>query len=371
MIKQKKFNLAETNIANLGTDLEKKVRATAAHGEDQWKDAGKKVGLEVWRIVNFTVTDWPVKQYGEFYDGDSYIILHTYKKTPASQSLSWDLYFWLGKRTTQDEAGTAAYKTVELDDNLGGAPIEHREVQEHESAEFLKLFEGKIRYLSGGADTGFHHVGPEKYRPRLLQIRGRANNKNDVAAKERPLSRDSLNKGDVFILDTGLIIYQWAGSSAGIFEKNKASQIARAFDDERRGQVKIVVINGEANDEDSAEFWKALGGHGPVKSASEGDKEASATTAGSGPKKLFRVHDNNFNEVPVKKASLASDDVFILDAACEIFVWVGKGSSKQERSTSLGRAQDYLAKSGRPLYLPLTRIYEGGENEIFLHHLTQ
>jgi gelsolin len=50
------------------------------------------------------------------YDGDSYIILNTYKKDPDSDVLSYDLHFWLGEETTQDEAGTAAYKTVELDD---------------------------------------------------------------------------------------------------------------------------------------------------------------------------------------------------------------------------------------------------------------
>lgn len=42
--------------------------------------------------------------------------MQTYKKTPDAEALSYDLHFWLGENTSQDEAGTAAYKTVELDD---------------------------------------------------------------------------------------------------------------------------------------------------------------------------------------------------------------------------------------------------------------
>jgi gelsolin len=68
---------------------------------------------------------------GTFYAGDSYIVLHvrgllladkvahvsqTYTVRSDSEELAHDLHFWLGRNTSTDEAGTAAYKTVELDD---------------------------------------------------------------------------------------------------------------------------------------------------------------------------------------------------------------------------------------------------------------
>lgn len=40
----------------------------------------------------------------------------------------------------QDEYGTAAYKTVELDTFLNDAPIQHREVEGHESELFKSYF---------------------------------------------------------------------------------------------------------------------------------------------------------------------------------------------------------------------------------------
>lgn len=61
-----------------------------------WANAGKAVGIEIWRIEQFKVVAVPREQYGTFYDGDSYIVLSTYK-VADSPALKYDLHFWLGK----------------------------------------------------------------------------------------------------------------------------------------------------------------------------------------------------------------------------------------------------------------------------------
>jgi len=369
MLKQKEYNLADSNIANLGSDLDKKIRQAAANTEDAWKGAGKKLGLEIWRIEKFHVKAWPKDQYGSFYSGDSYIVLHTYKKKPDSDALAWDVHFWLGKHTSQDEAGTAAYKTVELDDLLNGAPVQHREVQGHESEMFMKYFNNQIRLMEGGVDSGFHHVEPEKYTPRLLHLKG----KKRVRVTQVDLVAGSLNSGDVFILDAGLKLYQFNGRKSGPQEKMKGAQTSRAISDERKGLPQIFVIEEGEKGSDSKEFWTAMGGEAAIKTAEEGGSDDDAENEGNKVRKLFRLSDASgtmtFSEVGsgsnIKRNQLDSSDVFIFDDGAEVFAWIGKKSSVEEKKKALSFAQDYLTKYNRPIWLPICRILEGAENETF------
>ena len=70
----------------------------------------------------------PAPYAGRFYCGDSYIVLATTARARGG-ALDYALHFWLGEATSQDEAGVAAFKTVELDQKLGDAARQHRETQ--------------------------------------------------------------------------------------------------------------------------------------------------------------------------------------------------------------------------------------------------
>ena len=105
------MDISDTNMAGVGSDEDKAVRKAAAKTEKAWAGVGKEVGIQIWRVEKFKVVPWPKDKYGSFYEGDSYIVLHTYKEAPDTPKLVYDLYFWLGKKTTQDEMGTAAYKS--------------------------------------------------------------------------------------------------------------------------------------------------------------------------------------------------------------------------------------------------------------------
>lgn len=367
MLKQKKLDITQTNIAHIGSDLDKKVRQAAGAHEAAWTNVGKAEGIEVFRIENFNVKKW--SRPGEFYDGDSYIVVKTKKN--SNGTFSWDIHFWLGKYTSQDEAGVAAYKTVELDDFLGGAPVQHREVDGYESERFASYFTPPgIRILHGGVDSGFQHVKPEEYKPRLLHIKGTT---KSIRVHEVKLTADSLNSGDAFILDLGLKLIQWMGKGVSIGERTKATQLARALDDERGGKVQIEVFT--EGDAGLTEFWKHLGGEKPVKSAAEGGDD-KVTGGGHFTKKLFRLSDASGSleftlvaEGDIPRAKLDAADAFVLDAGAEVFVWLGKNSSAGERKGALQYAQDYLVKYNRPVYLPITRILQGGENEVFNSYL--
>jgi len=260
-------------------------------------------------------------------------------------------------------AGTAAYKTVELDDLLGDLPVQFREVQGSESETFLKLFNPGMKIMQGGVDSGFKHVKPEEYKPRLMHIKG----KKIVRVQEVALALSSLNEGDVFVLDNGLELIQWNGPEAAISEKRKGMEVVQNIREERLGKARVEVLDGT---EEHPTFWKLLGGKGKIRSAVEGGDDSKISTDFA--KRLMKVSDESgrlqMTEIAsgsFSRSDLNSDDVFIVDTEQAVFVYIGRGASKQEREQAFKTANEYLVKYGRPFTAPVIRVVEGASNSQF------
>lgn len=57
---------------------------------------------QIWRIEDFEPEPVPSEMYGQFYGGDSYIVLYTYL---VNGKENYIIYFWLGQESTQVGAG--------------------------------------------------------------------------------------------------------------------------------------------------------------------------------------------------------------------------------------------------------------------------
>lgn len=120
---------------------------------------------------------------------------------------------------------------MELDDLLGDAPIQHREVQGQESDLFVSYFKPALIILSGGVDSGFSAVKPTEYAPRLLKVKGSGKNVRVTQCESTKASE--MNHGDVFILDAGMKLFQWNGTGSIPFEKHKGAEIANHLKSDR------------------------------------------------------------------------------------------------------------------------------------------
>mmetsp|Transcript_3436 Transcript_3436/g.5063 ORF Transcript_3436/g.5063 Transcript_3436/m.5063 type:complete len:375 (+) Transcript_3436:30-1154(+) len=367
---EKQLKIEDTNIAKIGSDEDLKQRIAAAKNEKAWEGVGEKEEMRVWRIEKFQVVPW--KDVGSFYDGDSYIIYKAYKPKPDAKKLAYDIHFWLGVDSSLDEMGTAAYKTVELDDLLNTLPVQHREVMGCESDLFLSYFPKGINIMKGGIESGFNHVKPTEYKPKLLQVKG----KKLIRVFEVPVAVDSLNEGDVFVLDAGLKVYQWSGRAASRAERYTAMTVSKAIQSDRGGKPAIIELDkdNDGEGEDAEAYWKQMGvenGKRPeVKSQEEGGDDSKVNE--KPPNKLYQISDESgkmefkkVGEGSLKKGDLKSEDVFLADVGDEVYIWVGKGASKQERSTAMFTAMNYLKSENRPLGTPITRVIEEHEPAYF------
>ncbi|VDL78019.1 unnamed protein product [Nippostrongylus brasiliensis] len=289
--------------------------------EIDFKKIGKKLGLEIWRIKDFKLDPVPENEYGQFYTGDTYIVL---------------------------SIGTATIKTVEIDQALGGLPVQHREVQFHESALFISYFPHGIRYLSGGYDSGYHHV---------------------------EFKKESLNLGDVFLLDLGKNIYVWMPPDSGRLERIKGMERAKSMADvERLGAATVHILDNDWNTD--VEFWSHFGGLSSASHVAKGKNDDEDYWKETAEKvTLWKYVFSNIQKI--RYWCINQSRCRVSDSSGQMKVTkVGQGELKysqldskectpEERAKAVILGTYYLTERKLPPWTQVTRVLESAEPASF------
>ncbi|KAK8022478.1 actin depolymerizing protein [Apiospora rasikravindrae] len=352
LVHQKKYDWRDSNVELVGSDLDHKVKYASAATEPAWNEGqvGAEAGLRVWRIEDFQVVKWPRSRSGRARrrrEGAERAGRARGEEKKVVK-LGHDVFFWLGNHTSQDEAGTAAYKTVELDEFLHGTATQHRELQAEPSEEFLALFP-RVTILSGGVASGFNHVDPDAEAP-------------EVPPTLLRVFKHPLDEDDVFVLEAQGKIWVWQGARCSPMEKAKAAQVVHDMITAKHMDVEVVsqtesrhraivsMLGGDAeeggpNDDPNITFHAPR----PIFSARQ-QKEQKNQERQRRPRRLYRLSDASGqlqlslekDQGPMAKSDLDSNDVFLLDDGAHVWVWQGQGASKAEKAMWIRVAQKYL-----------------------------
>lgn len=125
-----------------------------------------------------------------------------------------------------------------------------------------------------------------------------------------------------------------------------------------------MIIEGQEKED----FWTLLGGKGPYSSAPR-----LVVSTEDRPARLFQCSNASgyftVNEiVDFSQGDLVTDDVFILDAYDNVFVWVGEDARPEEKTMAMDAALEYVETdpSGRDPDTPIFRIKQGYEPPDFV-----
>ncbi|KAB7507509.1 Protein flightless-1 [Armadillidium nasatum] len=309
-------------------------------------DIGQIPGITVWEIENFLPNQIEDAAQGKFYEGDCYIL---------------------------DKKACSAIHAVNLRNYLGAQSRTHREEQGDESDEFLLLFHNDITYIEGGRTaSGFYTVEEMEYPLRMYRIHPVS---NTVHLETVDCVPESLDPRHVFLIDDGKILYVWQGVKAKKTLMTKARLVAEKISkEERKSLAEIIILVQNQESKDWPEFWRALGVDDGLE-PEDVEEHIPENFVPVSPK-LYQVGlGMGYLELPqveiqenkLTKSLLNTKNVYVLDCYCDVFVWIGRKSTRLVRAAALKLSQELLRMLTRPRHAATTLVKEGTEPQVFKH----
>ncbi|KAJ3217708.1 hypothetical protein HDU67_007404 [Dinochytrium kinnereticum] len=342
---------------------------------DLFPDAiGEQTGLFVFRIENMRPEILPLDQFGRFCVADCYIVLSSTEADSGeahadASKLIHKIWTWIGKEAEMDKRFCCAMYAVGLKNAIGGFTTETEE-----SSDFAELFGGSLEHLDGSFATESGLFVTEKTRQyplRLYRIQGKINVFLQLVAP----SSSSLESSNVYLIDAGLEIVQWNGSTSSLGGRSKCRMLCESINaSERVGRAQIFEMNEGEEDEWLWDILDGLEDHSKESGLPEATVYPSTVTLYRAPaltgdelseEALDPVKNVVVSNERLKRTMLKSDGCFVLDVGCEVFLWIGLAAKPEMKVVAGEMMARVIRLSDRPPWLALHRAIDGHEPESF------
>lgn len=164
------------------------------------------------------------------------------------------IWVWLGSKAYCDDKGVGAWSAQRLDRGDASTVLAVHEGDEDE--EFLEIISFKVEE---GDTPGFLiHIDTtpmKEFHLYRLHSEDTTIYIDDAIVTEVPISKKSLDSGDVFVLDAYDAIFVWIGKEANISEKYEGNQLSRKIDVERSRIPQTYTFEEGA---EPPAFWELL-----------------------------------------------------------------------------------------------------------------
>ena len=381
---------------------------------------GEEPGLEIWVVGDHQVSKIAKmkhglrgligESYGSFNVQKSYIILHT---SFSQGFFHYRLHSWVGTRCPQEMRDQTEERLKELETGLILHDLEviTREYEREEAKEFRDYFESELEYVE--PVTLRTAVGPNFTEKTLYQLKGR----NNIHLKRVNAVPESLNSGDVFVLEDSFGIYQFNGIKSNKMERGKALDFGVQLRIERNARVRVHIID-EGNpqcEHENNKFWAVLlldrdergefivpgaekseitgatptGLEKPIKSAEEGGIDNDFEVEYVKSWRFYQILPTTIptdltelENIPVELKEVAIDEkgpsiallnefsVSILDCGTEIFLWYGNFSSLKARTAGRDKAKQLKEEATREPCTIVTKVRQRTESYVFKEKFT-
>jgi hypothetical protein len=187
------------------------------------------LSVKVWRVEKGDLVEMP-EGFSEFTRGDAYLV-----------DAGMKLYCWIGSESSVDEKFLSSVSAVLLDQSRGGGEADIDTVDEgEEPPAFRNLFE-RFRIVEGDqAASILKKPSPTTFANKMYRVAGETFEEVELA--RIPLTKDNLDPGNCYIIETLDTIFLWIGKESSAKEKFKANVVARKFKSDRGGRPKVYRI---------------------------------------------------------------------------------------------------------------------------------